>query len=112
MRPGQRGMSNLRKTARPISSPPRRHYSPAHLCATHVGENRLIEGHNSSGVPAIGSLTTWSEGGELLFPSRRESARQYSGKSRTILRLRLFSSVVRAGIEPATHGFSVHCSTN
>ena len=26
--------------------------------------------------------------------------------------LRLFKAVVWAGIEPATHGFSVHCSTN
>lgn len=33
-------------------------------------------------------------------------------KARFRYEIELFLSVVWAGIEPATHGFSVHCSTD
>jgi hypothetical protein len=65
--------------------------------AQELAQTVGISGHSGASVDTSGKR------------SKNEKTRVSTGKTGGNAGL---AKVVRAGIEPATHGFSVHCSTN
>ena len=103
----------------------------AHLASVFgADENEVALTHSTSeGINIASWSINWKKGDQVLITNQEHPANTipwYSLATRygvKVVRLNFdrksiipdcnkFPEVARAGIEPATHGFSVHCSTN